>query len=293
MTAIALTTHVNRLGEGPVWDDWTDRVIWTDIEAKVLHAIRPDGSRFETWLMPDRVCSLGLTTRGRLIVAFPKSVQLFDPEAGIFDMVARIDHEPAHVRLNDGKVGPDGAFWVGSMDEQKDRQQIGSLYRVTADGTVETKLEQAAHVSNGLAWTPDGNSMFWSNSRGPWIDRFDFSGTTGEISGRARIATLDDVIGRPDGGACDALGRYWSAGVSAGFLNCFLPDGTLVEHIALPVAAPTMPCFGGDGLKTLFLTSLTEGVSAERLAAHPLSGRLLALDVGVAGAPVHRFRERS
>jgi sugar lactone lactonase YvrE len=70
-----------------------------------------------------------------------------------------------------------------------------------------------------------------------------------------------------------------------------MPDGTLVEHIKVPVAAPTMPCFGGEGLRTLFLTSLTDGVSPERLAADPLSGQLIALDVGVAGAPVARFKE--
>lgn len=291
MEITALTTRVNRLGEGPTWDDRNNRLIWTDIESRVLHAIRPDGSGLETWIMPDRVCSLGLTTKGRLIVAFPRSVQFFEPESGIFDMIARFDHEPDHVRLNDGKVGPDGAFWVGSMDENPDRQCIGSLYRVTADGRVETKLEKAAHVSNGLAWSPNGKTMFWSNSRGPWIDRFDFDPETGNLSNRVRIATLDDTTGRPDGGACDALGRYWSAGVSAGYLNCFLPDGTLVEHIKLPVAAPTMPCFGGLDLKTLFLTNLTEGVSEERMTAHPLSGRLLTLDVGVAGAPVSRFRE--
>jgi len=292
MVATVLSPRVDRLGEGPTWDDRTNRLVWTDIEGCMLHAIRADGSGYETWVMRDRVCSLGLTTRGRLIIAFPKSVQLFDPETGILDLLARIDHEPAHVRLNDGKVGPDGAFWVGSMDEQKDRQCIGSLYRVTADGKVETKLEHAVHVSNGLAWSPDGRTMFYSNSRGPWIDRFDFDPATGALSGRTRIATLDDTTGRPDGGACDALGRYWSAGVSAGYLNCFLPDGTLVEHIKVPVAAPTMPCFGGEGLRTLFLTSLTEGVSEERLAAHPLTGQVIALDVGVAGAPVHRFRER-
>jgi sugar lactone lactonase YvrE len=291
MAVTALTSHVCRLGEGPTWDADNDRLIWTDIEGRTLHAIRADGSGFETWLMPDRVCSLGLTSRSRLIVAFPHSVQLFEPDTGIFDMLARFDHEPAHVRLNDGKVGPDGAFWVGSMDERPDRQKIGSLYRVTGSGKVEVKLPNDVHVSNGLAWSPDGGTMFYSDSRAAWIDRFDFDVATGKLSNRTRIATLDDATGRPDGAACDMLGRYWSAGVSAGYLNCFDRDGALVEHIKVPVAAPTMPCFGGPDLKTVFLTSLIEGVSEERMAAHPLSGRLVTLEVGVAGAPVHLFRE--
>eukprot|EP01037_Dinobryon_pediforme_P022420 gene22420-23574_t len=291
MTATLLNSHVCRLGEGPTWDDRENRLVWTDIEGRALHVIRADGTGFQTWPMPDRVCSLGLCDSGRLILAFPRSVEFYDPATGQFTVLARVDHEPPDNRLNDGKVGPDGAFWVGTMDQRPDRQKIGSLYRFLPDGTVELKLDREVYVSNGLAWSPAGDRMYYSDSRGPWIDRFDFDAATGTISNRTRIATLDDTIGRPDGGACDVLGRYWSAAVSAGYLNCFEPDGTMVEHIKVPVAAPTMPCFGGDGLRTLFLTSLTDNVSAERIAAHPWNGQLITLDVGVAGVPVARFRD--
>ena len=293
MEFTVLTDHVCRLGEGPTWDAANDRLIWTDIESSVLHTIRPDGSAFATWPMPDRVGSLGLCESGRLIVAFARSVAYFDPATGTVTPIADFSHEPAHNRLNDGKVGPDGAFWVGSMDERPDRQKIGTLYRITGDGRVEAKLPQEVHVSNGLAWSPDGGTMFYSDSRAAWIDRFDFDVATGGLSNRVRIRQVEDSFGRPDGAACDALGRYWSAGVSAGYLNCYDRDGAIVAHIKVPVAAPTMPCFGGPGLASVFLTSLTDGVSAERMAAHSVTGQLIRLDVGVAGAAVHQFRDHA
>ncbi|MDR3375483.1 MAG: SMP-30/gluconolactonase/LRE family protein [Ancalomicrobiaceae bacterium] len=289
MDIIPLTEHVDTLGEGPTWDEANDRLIWTDIEARALRTIRPDGSGFASWPMPDRVTALGLCDSGRLILALARSVALYDAASGAFETIASFDFMPAQNRLNDGKVGPDGAFWVGSMDERPNRERVASLYRITAGGHVQTVYENEVHVSNGLAWTPDGGTMFWTNTRGPWIDRFDFDAATGTLANRSRIATLDDVIGRPDGGACDMLGRYWSAGVSAGTLNCFTRDGVLIGHIKVPVAGPTMPCFGGAGLNTLFLTSLSNA-SPERLAGHPYNGRLLAIDVGVAGAAVSRFK---
>ncbi|MDR3494463.1 MAG: SMP-30/gluconolactonase/LRE family protein [Ancalomicrobiaceae bacterium] len=291
MDIIPLTGHADRLGEGPVWDDGRGRLIWTDIESRTLRTIRPDGADFASWPMPDRVTAMGLTQSGRLILALARSVALYDPASGAVDTIAAFDFMPPQNRLNDGKVGPDGAFWVGSMDERPNREKVASLYRITAGGRVDTVFENEVHVSNGLAWTPDARTMFWVNTRGAWIDRFDFDAATGGLTNRTRIATPDDAIGRPDGGACDALGRYWSAGVSAGTLNCFSRNGELIEHIKLPVAAPTMPCFGGAGLTTLFLTSLSDGLSPERAAGHPHNGRLLALDVGVAGAAVARFKE--
>jgi sugar lactone lactonase YvrE len=185
------------------------------------------------------------------------------------------------MRLNDGKVGPDGAFWVGSMDP--DHEPLGKLYRIDGKGNVDVKLE-GARVSNGLAWTADGEAMFYSDSRGPWIDRCDFDRRTGEISRRRRFAEPNE-IGRPDGGACDAEGFYWSAGVSAGRLNRFAADGSLQAAYDAPVPAPTMPCFGGAGFSTLFLTSLTP---ADRPAASQ-SGGVFAAPAPVAGFAGWRF----
>jgi sugar lactone lactonase YvrE len=211
-----------------------------------------------------------------------------------FTEIARIETERGNdTRLNDGKVGPDGAFWVGSMDDRAVpvKESLGTLYRVTADGKAEAKVK-GVMISNGLAFSPDGRTMFHSDSRAGWLDRWDLDPLTGAISNRTRIADLDDAAGRPDGGATDANGDYWSAGISAQRLNRLAPDGRLLESYPVPVGAPTMPCFGGPDLKTLFVTSLRVGRAPELLAKYPLTGITIVGKSPIAGSSVTRFRDK-
>jgi sugar lactone lactonase YvrE len=280
------------LGEGPVFDDRRDALWWCDIAERRVHAFRFHESRTETYRFDSEVGSIGIAETGRLVVALRNEVGLFDPESGIFERIAEIEAGNPDTRLNDGKVGPDGAFWVGTMDDRNlpRKEPLGSLYRVDASGKVERKIEDVI-VSNGLAFSPDGRTMFHSDSRGMWIDRWNFDAATGEISGRKRIAVLDDETGRPDGGATDATGAYWSAGVSAARLNRFSPEGELLESYPVPVAAPTMPCFGGPGLTQLYVTSLRVGRAPELLERYPLTGITIVADSPVAGSPVTRFRD--
>ncbi len=281
------------LGEGPVFDDQRNALWYCDIIGRAVHYHPLDGSAGRSFHFPSEVGSIGLARSGRVVVALRHAVGLFDPETEAFERVAEIEAERGgDTRLNDGKVGPDGAFWVGTMDDRglPAREPIGTLYRVSADGSVEVKVSDIC-VSNGLAWSADGRSMYHSDSSGPWIDRWDFDPATGEMSNRTRIATLDEATGRPDGAATDADGFYWSAGISAGRLNRFSPDGKLVQSIDVPVAAPTMPCFGGPDLKTLYVTSLRVGRSAALLEKYPLTGTVIAAASPVAGAPVARFAD--
>jgi sugar lactone lactonase YvrE len=291
VTIRLVNDHRCILAEGPTWDAEHNCLYWVDIQGKAVHAVNPDGSGFRTWPLPDRVGSMGICRSGKLVVALTKTVHVLDTETGALEKVADVEADVPHTRLNDGKVGPDGAFWVGTMDERPERQPIGNLYRVSGDGTVEKKVE-GVYVSNGLAWSGDGRTMFYSDSRGPWIDRFDFDKATGALSNRTRIATLDEATGRPDGGAGDMENCYWSAGISAQRLNRFDRSGKLLSSIDLPVAAPTMPCFGGPDMKTVFVTSLTTGVPPERMEAMPWTGKLIALEVDVVGAPVAKFEGR-
>jgi len=280
------------LGEAPVYDDRRDALFWCDIVEKAIHVHHLHDGRTQTFKFQSEVGSLGIAESGRLVVALRDEVGLFDPESGVFERIAEIEAGNPDTRLNDGKVGPDGAFWVGTMDDRNvsRKDPLGSLYRVDASGRVERKVEDVV-VSNGLAFSPDGRTMFHADSRGPWIDRWDFDPATGAISGRRRIAVLDEETGRPDGGATDATGAYWSAGVSAARLNRFSPEGELLESYPVPVAAPTMPCFGGPGLTRLFVTSLRVGRAPELLERYPLTGFVIVVDVPVAGAPVSRFRD--
>jgi len=284
--------QVSSLGEGPCYDDRRNVLWYCDIVERAIRCFDIASRKTASWTMASEVCSLGLAESGRLIVALQKEVGLFDPADGRFMQLCPFEFDHPHIRLNDGKVGPDGAFWVGSMDDgpTKVKTPIGSLYRVTPDGKAERKVD-GIKVSNGLAFSADGQTLFHSDSRGPWIDRWDLDPKTGAISNRTRIAELDDATGRPDGGACDIEGAYWSAGVSAARLNRFSRDGQLLGAYPVPVAGPTMPCFAGSDMKTIYVTSLRYGRDPTLLKQYPLTGRLLAARADVAGVPVGRFAD--
>jgi sugar lactone lactonase YvrE len=279
------------LGESPVYDDRRGALWYCDIVRRLLiqHSIADKTTR--SWSFDSEVGSLGLARSGRVVVALRHEVGLFDPESGDFRRVAEIEPGRAETRTNDGKVGPDGAFWVGTMDDRDIpvKEPIGALYRVTMSGA-EKKIDGLI-ISNGLAFSPDGKAMFHSDSRGKWIDCWAFDPASGALSSRRRLADLDDATGRPDGGATDAEGCYWSAGVSAARLNRFSSAGKLLASYPVSVGAPTMPCFGGADMKTLFVTSLRTGRAPELLAKYPLTGTLIATRSEVAGSPVTRFND--
>lgn len=273
-----------QLMESPVWDDRRGTLFACDINGRKVYEIDLDSGPVGEWTFESEVPCLGLAESGKLVVSLARQIILFDPETEVRQTIWDGYEEAETSRLNDGKVGPDGAFWVGSMDARPQREPISKLYRVTASGGAEVKAE-GFEISNGLAWTADGLTMFHTDSRGPWIDRYDFDGATGSISGRKRIRDLDEDIGRPDGGACDAEGTYWSAGVSAGVLNRFNRNGLLLDRFSTPVQAPTMPCFCGPDLKLLAITSHRLGA-----AVAPQSGGVHLATAPVSGAKVARMK---
>ena len=137
--------------------------------------------------------------------------------------------------------------------------------------------------------SPDGRTMYHSDSTTAAVSAWSYDAKTGAIANRRDFVKTTDQQGRPDGAATDMEGCYWSAGVSAGNLNRFRPDGTLDRSIAMPCAAPTMPCFAGPDLKTIYVTSLRDGVTPEKLAKWPLSGSIFAFEVDVPGVPIPKF----
>lgn len=276
------------LGESPVWDARRGQVFLCDILNNRLIALGLDRGFIRDWVFDAKVCSLGLCESGRLVIALEREVILFDPETGQRKTITRLEGEPETSRYNDGKVGPDGAFWVGTMDGSADRQPISKLYRIAADGDAAVR-KGGLIVSNGLAWSPDGRAMYHSDSAGKWIDRHEFDLASGEVGEGRRIAEPGEETGRPDGGATDNDGFYWSAGVSAGRLNRFAPDGRLVEQYDVPALTPTMPCFCGPDLRTLLVTSHRH-LPPERLAGYPLSGSVFVASSPVAGTPVARMK---
>jgi sugar lactone lactonase YvrE len=275
------------VSESPVWDAALQRVWFCDIYRSRILAYDVMTGDKRDWLLSDWVGSFGLCRSGRLVVALRHHVVLFDPATGKSEDFAQFPDEPAMNRLNDGKVGPDGCFWVGSMDTSPVRQPTGRLYRLTPDGSTTCHVD-GIMTSNGLAWSPDGRTMFHSDSRLGRIDAWDFDANSGTVSNRRTIAISSIENGRPDGAACDSDGNYWSAGPSAGCVNCWSPTGDLLEKIDVSLSAPTMPCFG-DGY--MYLTSMRRNQEEEKLRRCPTLGGLHRMPTKVRGATVGKFAD--
>jgi sugar lactone lactonase YvrE len=275
------------LSESPVIDDRTGRLYFIDIYGrKVLAYGTTDGAK-QTWDMPSNVASLGLCQSGRVLVALDKRAVFLDPESGSIEDFSEGLDEPDFNKLNDGKVGPDGCFWVGSRNGSDPRQHTGVLYRLTPDGRFTAKADGYL-TCNGLAWSPDGRTMFHSDSSQRIVDAWDFDAANGDISNRRRIVEQTEAEGHPDGAACDTEGNYWSACPRTGCLKQISPTGELLTRIALPIPFPTMPCFAG---KHLYITSLRRNRSAEIISQHPTLGGLFRMDAPAEGAEVSRFAD--
>jgi sugar lactone lactonase YvrE len=276
------------LGECPVWSAEERALYWVDILAPALHRLEPTSGATRSWPMPSAIGSFGLRARGGAVVALRDGFHLLDFGSGRLTAVANPETDRPGNRFNDGKVAPDGSFWAGTMDEESLSRPTGALYRLDPDGSCR-RMVDGLIVSNGLAWTGDGRTMFHSDSKGQVIWAYDHDPATGEITNRREVARPSEAQGRPDGAATDVEGCYWSAGISAGVLNRWTPDGRLERQIPLPCVAPTMPCFGGPDMRTIFVTSLRHHVPEQRLAERPLSGGIFAVQVDVPGVPVARF----
>jgi sugar lactone lactonase YvrE len=275
------------LGEGPVWDIATGTLHWVDIRAPAVHRLDPADGTQQSWLMPDVVGALALRERGGLLVALRTGLSFFDPASGTFTEVARLAAAGEGHRFNDGKCDPRGRFWVGSMHD-REPAPVGSLYCLEPDGTCTPRLGGIA-IPNSLAWSPDGSVMYFADSPTRVIYAFAFDLASGQLGERRVFATITEGSGVPDGSTVDAEGFLWNAEHGGARLVRYAPDGRIDRIVPLPVSQPTCCGFGGADLRTLYVTSASEGLSAADLEREPLAGRLFAIDVGVRGLPQARF----
>lgn len=273
------------LGEGPRWDTATQTLLWVDIPAKLVHRYDAATRTHTTRPAPD-VVSLALPRRrGGVVIGLPDGLHLLDGEQS--PLVAPIGSGRAGTRANDGACDAAGRLWVGTM-ALDERSPIGALYRVDADLTVTTVLTGTT-ISNGLGWSPSGQEFYFIDSPTRRVDVFDFDPRTGALENRRPLAAVEVEGAVPDGLNVDAEGCVWVALHGGWGLNRYSPAGELVAEVRLPVARITSCCFGGAGLRDLYVTTRREGLSGAERAAQPLAGALLILDVGVAGLPTHSF----
>ena len=289
-------------GEGPQWDEQRKRLYWVDMRAPSLRAFEPASGRALSWEMPAWVGCFGLLRDGRLVVALRTGLALFDPDNGSLGSLAGAPYDQRRFCFNDGGCDRAGHFLVGPMyhplapgDCSHDSAQEAPLWRFRecdgADG--DTALASVAlgvppvRTSNGLAFSPDGRTLYHADTPKKTIWACDYDPVDGAVERHRVFAHVDEGgdAGGPDGAAVDRDGFYICAVFGAGCLLRFDPDGRLERRLPLPVRYPTMPAFGGDDLATLFVTSASFPHRTGSTDRNPAAGGLFALPAPVPGLP--------
>jgi sugar lactone lactonase YvrE len=275
------------LGEGPVWDSELGRLIWVDITGERVHRFDPLTGDDETTAVGQPVGAASPRIPDGLVLAVRDGFVFLDLERARLELVAEVEAETPGNRMNDGKCDAAGRFWAGTMPFAGNRPS-GALYRLDSDLSVSRMLDGVT-ISNGIAWSPDGRSMYYIDSPTYRVDVFDYDVDAGEIAKRRTLFELPADGGLPDGMTVDAEGLLWIAFWGVGAVRRYTPDGLLAAVVELPVSLVTSCAFGGPDLADLYITSASGPLSPEQAVDQPAAGGLFRARPGVSGLPHHRF----
>lgn len=270
----------NSLGEGCVWDPRDDSLYWTDIQESRIHRLAADGT-VTTFALPERAGFILPRQRPGFVIGFASRIATGDANLSTFETLALIEPGLPQTRVNDAAVDPMGGVVFGTFDE-RDRQPVAGLYRMSPDGAL-TRLLGEITISNGIAFSPDGETLYFADTPVGVIRRFHFGSGGNNLDEIEPLADAAIAPGAPDGAIVDADGCYWSARVWGGCLARVDPQGRLVDRIDLPTKGPTCVALGGSGLRELFATSLRVRHTEEELLATPQAGGLFSARVDVPG----------
>ncbi len=270
------------LGECPLWDHRNQRLYWIDIEGFRLHRYDPATGKDDLCQLDQQIGSVALMERGGYVLAMRDGFArlpsfavnelewLHDPEADKPDN-----------RFNDGHADPDGHFWAGTMDMAK-KNPTGALYRLHRNGQVDQILDGFT-IFNGLAFDTERARVYFADTpqRTVWVADWDRPNAT--LREPRVFLQMGDK--RPDGASLDSEGGYWISLYGGAAVERYDPDGKLSERVEVPARNVTMAAFGGADLRTLYITTASEGLSDEEWQAYPDSGGLFTAEVGVKGLP--------
>ncbi|AVA26557.1 SMP-30/gluconolactonase/LRE family protein (plasmid) [Rhizobium sp. CB3171] len=283
MEASCVVDCKNTLGEGCVWDPRDRSVYWTDIAESRIYKLGADGA-VTVFPLPERAGFILPRKHSGFVLGLATRVVIGDAGFRNFETVSVIEEGLPQTRVNDAAVDPFGGVVFGTFDE-RDRKPAAALYRCAPTGEI-TKLLEGITISNGIAFSPSGDVMYFADTAEGTIRRFEIrsSGWT-NLRELAPLANLDVADGRPDGAVVDSEGSYWSARVWGGCLARIGQDGQVQETVKLPTKGPTCVTLGGKDGRTLYATTLRVMHTDDELEAAPLAGGLFAVQVKVPGVP--------
>ena len=282
-----------QLGECPLWDERSRHLYWIDIDGQAVHRFDPATRIDEQRAAPGRPGSIALTGDERtLLVAIEERLAVLHWDSGVWTDWLGLEPVGTGNRMNDGRTDPQGRFWVGSMfAETSKRQASGILHRISADGSTSV-ARTGIGVPNGLAFSPDGRTMYFADTHRDIVWASDYDAASGVASNERIFLDFTTLPGRPDGACVDADGCYWIACVYGSAVLRMTPAGEIDRKVTLAVPKPTMPAFGGPDMTTLFITTIGGGGSHAIYPSTPQAGGIFAVETGIRGLPPVPFAGR-
>lgn len=274
-------------GESPVWSAAEQCLYWVDQEKPTLNRFNPASGVNDSWAMPAHISSFALREPDKpILVALRTGLYDFDARSGNLTQRAAPPYDIRSMRFNDGRCDRQGRYIIGSVDLsfiESGQQGRAGLYRFDNQGFEE--ILQGVTVANGLAFSPDGRTMYRAESASGEILAYDYDTRSGTLSRERLFARLQRGEGIPDGAEVDEQGGYWIALLMANSVMRFNPDGSFDRRIDVPVLQPTKPCFGGPDLATLYLTSASHRHLPGTQPLGATAGSLFAIETGFRGLP--------
>ena len=281
ITAEHLFTAQNRLGEGPLWHPTQRCLYWVDIESGGLYQSFDGLRAFTKTHFETPIGAFCFTNKDGFILATGEGFAAWSPGQAQPSPIWNPLPIRAGVRMNDGKVDPCGRFWAGSIDTE---QVEAKLYRLDPDGSQHILLHQIG-ISNGLDWSPDQQTMYYTDSYRYTIFAFDYDQKTGAIHNQRPFIELPRTRAEivPDGLCVDAEGCLWSAQWNGWQVVRYDPEGVPMLTVKVPAQRVTSCCFGGELNDQLFITTARTGLTNAELAAQPQAGDVFMLQTDTIG----------
>ncbi|MBI2727782.1 MAG: SMP-30/gluconolactonase/LRE family protein [Polaromonas sp.] len=310
MTWQTVVTQPSALGESPFWHPDEQMLYWVDIPGRQVHRLNVFMGSIESWAMPSEPGSIAPVKDAAggsdgLVIALRDGIYRARHWGAELQLIAPALHDPASSRFNDGKADPAGRFWVGTIYEPRNAAKA-QLYSLDARTPMPGQMyglrvmAGGATTANGLAWSPDAKTIYWSDTPSHTIRAWDWDIDANTMGGERIFkrwpakpagwqSGMPGYDGRPDGAAVDVQGNYYVAMFEGARVLKLSPQGEVLTDIPVPTQCPTMPCFGGADLHTLYLTSARQNRPDAELQTYPDSGCVFSMQVDVPGMPVNFF----
>lgn len=263
-----------RLTEGITYNSSNDTILWVDIIAGEVHRAKLSGdftSSHEYLKFDDSresIGAIGLTSNDNVVIVCSKfGICKGNFADGSIEYILKYNHDEAQqkrLRSNDGIVDPWGHLWIGVMNDfpitkEEGVSPEGRLYRINChDLTIETMAEDC-YIANGLAFSEDGKTFYWTDSLTFTIWKFDYDYTSNKLSNkRKHICTKDEFnleSPEPDGLTMTKDEEIYTAVFSSSSVAHFDKDSKLIEKIILPAERITCATTGGKENNELFITT--------------------------------------